>query len=388
MNIEKLKIYVDYWYEYVEKKNIDLLEKEIGMSFKDFVIEILNNVYNEYKDEIQHIPVDKDNCSEYIIKPKNGYYSLEDFLINRLLRNVSMINYVEQGIASESHYDYAFGEILIDNERVQSQLKDIRQKRKLVAHELLHGLKTQFMDNNVFRSDEYFKLKEKLKMQRFDEVNDFSYNMGHGQNGLCSHVGLEEKQRYLKLLNISDKHFDAGNLDEIFNELDAIRVSKDTYKEVKQFNNGLCIIIKNPESSNAYITNYAYIIERLLDKETLFVGMYIEPQVMFAQINKLYTDIFQKQYDSNKTAIEIIIEQLENIKKNTSGTDIHTKLLNTLYDCINRRDVLNNYNEQIRERNIGCLGNNGLLEIVDGKLKPYSSLDYVDEYESVRNKTK
>ena len=39
MNIEKLKFYVDNWYEYIEKKNIELLEKEIGMSFKDFVFQ-------------------------------------------------------------------------------------------------------------------------------------------------------------------------------------------------------------------------------------------------------------------------------------------------------------------------------------------------------------
>ena len=78
---QQLKFYVDNWYEYIEKENIELLEKEIGMSFKDFVIEILGNVYNEYKDIIRFIPVSKDNCSEYIIKPQNGRYSLEDFLI-------------------------------------------------------------------------------------------------------------------------------------------------------------------------------------------------------------------------------------------------------------------------------------------------------------------
>ena len=91
MNIEKLKFYVDNWYEYIEKKNIELLEKEIGMSFKDFVIEILGNVYNEYKDIIRIIQVSKDNCSEYIIKQKNGSYSLKDFLINKLLKNILMI---------------------------------------------------------------------------------------------------------------------------------------------------------------------------------------------------------------------------------------------------------------------------------------------------------
>ena len=129
-------------------------------------------------------------------------------------------------------------------------------------------------------------------------------------------------------------------------------------------------------------------MERLLDKETLFAGMYIDPQMMFDQINKLYTDIFQKQYNSNKTALEIIAEQLNFIEKNPTATDAHEKLLTTLYECINRKDVLNNYNAQIRDNNITCLGNNGLLEIVNGRLKIYSNLAYADEYESVRNKSK
>ena len=46
------------------------------------------------------------------------------------------------------------------------------------------------------------------------------------------------------------------------------------------------------------------------------------------------------------------------------------------------------YNAQIRDNNITCLGNNGLLEIVNGRLKIYSNLAYADEYESVRNKSK
>ena len=110
--------------------------------------------------------------------------------------------------------------------------------------------------------------------------------------------------------------------------------------------------------------------------------------MIFDQINKLYTDIFQKQYNSNKTALEIIAEQLNFIEKNPTATDAHEKLLTTLYECINRKDVLNNYNAQIRDNNITCLGNNGLLEIVNGRLKIYSNLTYADEYESVRNKSK
>lgn len=387
MNNKKLKFYVDNWYEYIEKKNIELLENEIGMSFKDFVMEILNNVYDEYKDVIGYIPVTNDSCAEYIIKPKNGCYSLEDFLINRLLRNISMIEYKEQYFMSESHYDYHFGELLYDKNRIENKLKNILQKRKLVAHELLHGLKTQFVDSYIFRTDEYFKFKEKLKKRKPFEVNNFRYESNDGTNGLCSHIGLEPNRRYLKCLNRENEYCDTVNLDEIFNEIDAIKMSKDEYMVYKQFTNGLCMKIRNPECSNAFITNYAYLIKRLLDKKILFLGMYIEPQVVFNQIN-IYTSIFQKHYDSDKTALEIILEQLYYIKKTPNDTDLHQRLLNTLYDCINEKNVLNNCSDDERIMDLMSLFVNGLCEINDNQIMPYRGLDYINEFDYTKNRQK
>lgn len=378
MNIDRLKIIIDEWYEYIIKEDLDELEKDIEMPIKDFIIQLLQNMYDYYKDTIVHVPASVDSNSEYIIKPQNGQYTLEDFLINRLLRNISIMSYKKQYILPESHYDRTFGEVLYDKDRAQNLLKDVDQRRKLVAHELLHGLKTQFVDHNVFRSKDYYSLKEKLKLRIPQDVNDFSYMQGIEQNGSYSHIGL----------SIKKEPIDMDDIDEIFNEIDAIRFSDDKHVEIGQLENGLCIVLNNKESSNAIITNYAYIMERLLDKETLFVGMYIDPSELIRNINYLYTKIFQKNYNSTKSAIEIIIEQIDMIKRDPHSADRHAMLLETFYDCIKHNADLSIGSDQDYDGDISCLVYRGLLDLKDGRLKPYSGLSYCAEYESIRNKEK
>ena len=118
MNIDKLKIYIDKWYENIDKENILELERDLEMPFKEFIVQLLSNLFNKYKDIISFIPVNEDNCANYVIASQDNHYSLEDFLINRLLRNISMVNYQEQILLPDSHYDYTYGEVLIDKIRM------------------------------------------------------------------------------------------------------------------------------------------------------------------------------------------------------------------------------------------------------------------------------
>ena len=180
---------------------------------------------------------------------------------------------------------------------------------------------------------------------------------------------------------------DVTNLDEILNENDAIGVTKDDYKVPVLLTENCYMILNNPESSNTYITNYSFIVERLIDKETLFTGLYIEPSIFYNAFNSLYTKIFQNHFNSDLKALEILLLQLDIIKKNPTNIEEHIKLLNALYDCIKQKYNFSEYNE-MREKDIGCIGNKGLLEIVDGRLHPLSALAYHDEYEMVRGKTK
>ena len=378
MDSERLKIIIDEWYDYIGKNDLVGLEKLIEMPIKDFIMQLLQNIYNYYKDDVTYISTDKDRNLEYIIAAQKGVYSLEDFLINRLLRNISAISYKKQLITPESHYQYEFGEVLIDKECMENKLKSVYQRRKVLASEVLHALKTQMLGRNIFRSESYFHLKERLKAQIPDVINDFYYFEGSGQNSLYGHIGLYKKN---DLLDIND-------VDEAFNEANAVRFTGDRYKQVVKFNSGLCISLDNIESPNSLITNYASVIEKLFDKESLFEGMYLDPDSLTNKFNKMYNHIFQENYYSSKTATEILIEQFAKIKSDPNNTNNHLTLLETIHECMEQNSILNNQSEEEYEKNIMCLGYYGLLEYKDNTLRPYEELSYRKEYDTIRDKIK
>lgn len=143
------------------------------------------------------------------------------------------------------------------------------------------------------------------------------------------------------------------------------------------------MILSNPKSSNAFITNYSYIIERLVDEETLFASLYIEAEFFYKTFNFIYTSTFQKHFNSDLSALEILLAQLNKIKRNPKDIDEHIKLLNTLYKCIDKKYVISEYDEQ---KSIGCIDNKGLLEITNNHLQPFNNLFYFDEYNTNRKK--
>lgn len=389
MNKERVEKYIDIWLKNIRNEDLVELEKDIEMPLKLFVIEILDNEYKKYCDAVSYIPSALDSYNDYMIAPENGFYSLEDFLLNRLLRSILSVIYRDDSntFLPDSHYAHEFEEVLIDKNRIQTKIIDVRQKRKIVAHEFLHGLKTQFYDGDFFDADRYYQMKEELKDIFGSEINDFS-RKNHQLNDEYKNCGISYSSRFIKRNLSKYGHLNVTNFDEILNESDAIVVTNDDYRIVAPLVENCYMILNNPESSNAYITNYSFIVERLIDKETLFIGLYIEPEIFYKTFNALYTSIFQIHFKSNLSALEIFVSQLDKIKSNPKDIEEHVKLLNALYDCIDRRYAMSGYNDQVREKNIGCIGNKGLLEVVDGRLHPLGNLTYSDEYNAIRGKLK
>lgn len=393
MNRERVEKYIDVWRKYIREKNLieveagrsfplEQLENDIGISLGDFIIDILENLYNRYSSSISYIPVKFDNYSDYIIAPQNGRYSLEDFLLNRLLRSINELSYCDMSRSYEesSDYQYDFGTVTIDKNRLQIELKDVRQKKKLVTHEILHGLKTQFYDGDIFEADRYYQMKEELKEIFGSEINDFN-KKNHQQNA-SKHSGIGYSSLWNRLNSNKYRNLELTNLDEILNELEAIDVSKDNYlliADVVPYEN-YRMILTNPESSNTWITNYAFILEKLVSDDTLFTGLYLEPEIFYKEFNLCYTQIFQRYYDSNLSALEILLEQLRQIKNKPKNIDKHRDLLNVLYECIDKKYVLSGYNDKLRKSDIKRLGYRGLLEFVNGRVIPHSTLNYSDEY--------
>ena len=389
LNKERVTRYLEVWLKYIRKEEIEELEQDINMPLIPFLVDILNNLYNKYSQVITYISATQDPYNYYIIAPTNGYYSLEDFLLNRLLRSITGLQYQDESntFMPDSHYAHEFGEVSIDKNRVKQDIKEIKCRRKLVAHEFLHGLKTQFYNGDFFTADRYYQMKEELKRTFGSEINDFP-PLRNQLNDLYKHCGLSYSSRIIKRYLYQYSNLDLINLDEILNESEAITASKDDYKVLHQLANNIFMALQNPESSNTFITNYAFIIERLIDTKTLFIGLYLEPEVFYQKFNYLYTPIFQHNYGINSSALYILTYQLDMIKKNPQDINLHIKLLNTLYECIDIGYTMYGYNNQVRAKTIGCIGNKGLLEIVNRRLQPLPNLRYSTEYEIIRNKTK
>ena len=176
MNKVRAKKYIELWLKSIETNNIDELEKDIEMPLVDFLVELLNNMYEKYKDSIYWIPVDKDSYSTYIIAPKNNKYSLEDFFLNRLMRSVEMIKYTDTSrhLIAFSEYDPYFGMVDIDKCRIQERIEEVERRRKVVAHEFLHALKTRFVDGDFFNADKYCNLRTELEKVFPSEINKFN----------------------------------------------------------------------------------------------------------------------------------------------------------------------------------------------------------------------
>ena len=377
MNKVRAKKYIELWLKSIETYNIDELEKDIGMPLVDFLVELLNNMCEKYKDFIYWIPVDKDGYSTYIIAPKNNKYSLEDFLLNRLMRSVEMISYTDTSyhFSKFSEYDPYYGAIDIDKCRIQESLEELERRKKLVAHEFLHALKTQFVDGDFFNADKYCNLRTELEKVFPSEINKF--NIEHDpNNGFISpyiHCGINYSSRIGKQINMDKKE----NLDEILNELDAISFVNDNYKDVHLLDNKCIRILRNPESSNTHITNYAYILRELIDDERLFESLYLDPVQLGNEFNNSFSKIFQKEYNNNEKAYETFNEELSKIKKDYSNSDIHLKLLNTLYECASKKFPKES---EKRRKAIKALGFNGIIDVSDKPAKAFSQERYADEY--------
>lgn len=389
MNKDKVRKYIQVWLKNIDAENIPELEKDIEMNLEDFILDIINNLYSKYSDVIDHVPVSMDDYNNYIITPTNGSYSLEDFFLNRLMRSVTSIIYRDESntLMPDSHYDHATREVLIDKSRMQVQIKDVKQKRKLVAHEFLHGIKTQFYDGYFFQDDRYESMKKDLRNIFGTTINSFDIEIHEpGIYDQYKHSGITYSSRIIK--RNPQINFDSIELDEILNDKDAMDITNDDYREVHKLSENCYVILNNPESSNTFITNYAHLIERLVDKNTLFVGLYLEPVIFYDKFNSMYTSIFQKHFSSDLSAMELLSMQLKKIKHYPNNIEQQITLLNTFYDCFEKYYIMTGYNDEQRIKNIGCLGNKGILEISDGKLQPFSSLDYCEEYNSFRRKTK
>lgn len=384
MNNELIKNILKVYLENIDIEGRTELELYLGASLDEFLFEVLFSIYEDNKNVIASINCEYDLTNDYIFKAINREYPLDIFLINRLLKNIAIIKFQEQYLFPESHYDADLREILLDAERLKKLNKS--QMRKVVYHEFLHALKTDFINEQFFLSKEYFDLKEKIKKIYPNLVNDFELKADK-QEGIYDvkrHTGLiygkKSSKAYYNNENIDDA-------DEILNESDSIILSKDTTAATfKMKDSNRMLLVYNPESSNVSITNYGFLLSAMLNKKILFIGQYLEPSYLINYFNMLYNDIFRSNFKTNDTAWNIYCNIISKIKKERTEK-LYIALLNTIYDCVKYKNELlesNGYGSKLNQ-DIRELRMRGLIEQnEDGSFAVAS----VVKYNETKNKDK
>lgn len=334
---------------------------------RDILLELMGNIIQKYEKIIPNVPVSMDQGSVYLIKPQNGKYSVEDFFLNRLMRNVWVISEINQSSVdmglSDAHTKGQFiasnQELSLNYPKLDKQLETIKEKlesmgrnyekaksdakKKVIMHEFEHALQTKYDDKLEFRtrysysqiSDELEKMKKYSNIIRtYDEIpkelGDSSHYVFCGTH--CS-SSLENK-----LSNTYREVNGFDNLNEILNESESLEMSGYNLNvfSILDNNSGNMFPLRNWESSNSSITNYGDLFKTIFGKQNSFSLMYLNPIEGFKKFNSEYNDIFQAEYSSNKDAIELFITAITEIKKTNSEED-HLKLNATLAKCLHKK---------------------------------------------------
>lgn len=342
MNLEKISDFIRAY------------SRAVGISqeYVDILEELLPKLIQKYSQYIPCITDKQDDYDKYIIKPVNGQYSVEDFFLNRLMRNVLRveIDNIEGDTQKGGYYDeihlIRFNPNVIATQldgqlpETTPNLVEIRKtaSKKVVMHEFEHALQTQFKRGGdiypIGKSNYQRIIEEILKIgngkyigiiQTFEEIEQKAEFKSEPK--LIKHNGLIDENHPSVLIE---------NINEIFNETESIEMAGAKTQRYKRYSNGTYFPIRNSESSNRNITNYGNLIKMLVGEKNAFIGMYIEPEAMIKIFDARYGDIFSKAFGNNKSAWINLMEQINKIKS-TNTQENHLMLQTILAQCLERK---------------------------------------------------
>lgn len=312
MNKGKINDFINIWAEVVG------LTGEENKKYRNFIKTDIARRCAMYEQAIPTISTKDDSCNAYIIKPVNGQYSFEDFLLNRLmlgLRDVSFICALE---GNGGEYTAADKTLNVNTGAIDSlardkakrhtglQGKNVQIVQKTIEHELGHCYKSLF--NNGFKAP-LGKGREQDEMYKklINALSKFENGKYASQIKSLKDFELEEYSSVIKT-GVRDSRvtydYDArfGWIDELLNETEALELTNsndihDTWP--LQDENGRASVSGNYVNVYNYLsgyrsfTGYGPILKSLLGKENTFRAEYISSVDVFKQFDQEYANIVQ-----------------------------------------------------------------------------------------------
>ena len=362
---EKVKNDISNESESIERKVYELISCYFKTNiiptekYKEYITLGIINRYYMYKDVYPKISTSEDSFTSYAIKDNNGYYNLEDFLLNRLFNNLKKVYINHDPNANTNYYQTrnkaiyfthdALSKYIVDIPDIPDNINEYIKKyfnmfiAQVFDHELGHALKNKCSNGISIYHDNrnllYEKLSDVLEKNKIELLEDISLERIKSDNEIFMDILHDLRTIYNNkynniIKNDNEINFNVGlnnmslqkyeYINELFQEVES-RYNMNSFDEpnCKKFINvkGSYLNITRPFSVYSAIYNYGDIMLSLIGLKDFFQINYLDSTKVLQKFNKDYKRISKSIFNNNLSAINNINITLEKIINNQLEKD-------------------------------------------------------------------
>lgn len=326
------------------------------------LLNVINGIFEEYGEDFK-IPALSDNSMLYIIKDKNDFYSLESFLLNRIIRNIcgkDLLKDDDENIEN-TFLKYLHLKNYITYLKKNDEIKD--PEDFLNKYKYLEDMRTILQENKI----KYIISKKDLKDELKNISNEFlepvsAYKKRAGEE----EIEISEETSIDEVIIKSKKKHNAQEIREaIERDKELLRFEEETRNKQKKFPEGTNEKqIEKLNKRNTYEIMYFDDIKKMLNAKYniyLFANLKTLQKVedkyvklLEAKIGKenIFSNTFLESIDAYEKCEEVFGEKIKKLSipngENDSAYLAINKILNgieygndnTKNICINRLNLI------------------------------------------------
>lgn len=322
MSIDRQKITTVVW-AYCKALNIDSETRTI-------LANLMIRLAEKYSKYVPSVQVPENELALNVIKT-GDYASVEDFLLNRLINNVTTFMFFDPLFRVKGQYNYNYKEVDICKEEIDESVDyikktieqadykvpgDLRESifRKVIMHEFEHALKTGRIASKLDDSDLNIvtTISDILAKTPYANIIRSSSEL----RSINERIPVISGDHYGDLTNHDSLRFSRSNkskyekLDEILNENESVEMARCPVQAPVGASD-LYYKFRNLESVSSPYYSTAEMLSALMGTRMTFDMLYVNPQEEMMKFNEKYNKFFQKAYNTDEGAFNIVCGELE-----------------------------------------------------------------------------
>ncbi len=272
------------------------------------IFENVEKNYVEFSDEISRISIEYENDKLNILKAENGYYSLLDFLLNRVFKNIEEIDFTRGENAYNynnnimhiniNRYDKYYNCYSSNGERLFPDDFLQLQKKKSIMHESGHAFQNK-------RECEFDWTLDKKQMI----ANELNLILGRKYNLNNHFENISDRFRVIPFRDMRNDNLGEG-LDEMYASLfsgvrtynltsNSILMSAILQENAYKYSDGKTRSSFKKNCFNGYgHDKFFFLMRALVSKQSIFYSMYFGKSDMIDEFSNEFKEIIDK-YEVN-----------------------------------------------------------------------------------------